>query len=223
MSAWLVWLGCSGAGGPCAPGGGANCSPSTTTADTGAPTAAPTDVTETDAPPAHSAEPRHSAPEVHTGGPPFTGPVLVTSASVACVADVAEVRVETQAWSGGGFFYQIESGVQPPWAEEHDLVSFEFDPRGAWDHLKVDLQTGVSLGAVERSVSTLFTCADHYDRAGIMTFAVAATDLYGEVADCLAWGDDPAGVIAGTVLSPYNYAYGPTFDASLCAAGIVPR
>jgi hypothetical protein len=56
-----------------------------------------------------------------------------------------------------------------------------------------------------------------------MSYAAAAIDLNGDVADCLAWGVDPQGIIDGSTLSPYNYETGPTFDPSICVAGSPAR
>lgn len=152
----------------------------------------------------------------------YSGPVTVQEANVTCAADVATIDVMTEGWTGGGYVYTIETANAQPWADEHDLTSYEFDPCGAYDKLKVELTAGEELANLARNESTLFTCDNHYN-AGVLTYAAAVLDLQGAVADCMAWGDDPDAVINGTVLSPYNYETGPTFDPSDCVAGAPAR
>ncbi len=218
MSTWLALFACGGEE-PCEEGFGraadGNCYPLTGDDDDDT---ALTDSPETDTLPVEHSGPSHSA---DSGGGTFTGPVLVMSASVTCASGVAEVSAETQGWTSGGLFYQIETGNQAPWAEEHDLESVAYGPKGSWDLLGVELLAGVGLGDLERNASTLFRCDTHYNQRDIMTYAVAVFDVNETLADCLAWGEDPRAVIDGTVLSPYNYERGPGFDTSICVVAAV--
>jgi len=149
----------------------------------------------------------------------FSGPVTVQEASASCTGDVVTIDVLTEGWTSGGTVYQIQSTVDA-WADEHDLESYEYDPCGEYDRLARELATTTTLPTV-RNESTLFACASYSD--GTMTWAVAVTDLNGDMADCLAWGDDPQGVIDGTRLSTFNYEDGPTFDESMCVVGAPAR
>jgi len=154
----------------------------------------------------------------------FSGPVTVQTANVTCDASgVVTIDVETQGWTSGGYIYAVDTRNASPWADEHDLDSYEYDPCGTYDKLKVELQTGAALADWERNVSSVFTCDGHYED-GALSYAAAVLDLYGDVADCMAWGEDPQAIIDGTVVGYYNYDNGPaSFDPSICVIGAAAR
>jgi len=113
----------------------------------------------------------------------FPGPTTVQSASVTCNGEVVTIDVETAGWTGDGYVYMLETANNMPWAEEHDLTSYDFDPCGAWDKLDVELTGGAD--PWERNVGSLFTCAAHFE-GPVMTYAAAVLDVSGAFADCMA-------------------------------------
>jgi hypothetical protein len=146
----------------------------------------------------------------------YTGPVVVEMGSATCAADTVTFDVQTAGWTSGGMVYSIQTSAQA-WADEHDVESYEFEECGAWDHLGATVPTVLDAADAVRNEGTLFACAIWGD--GTMTHAAAVNDFDGNFADCLAWGNDPQGVIDGTRLSIYNYETGPTFDESQCVVG----
>ena len=132
----------------------------------------------------------------------YTGPVLVEMMAVGCtVGDVVRFEVQTVGWTSGGRFFSQETGVAGTaavqWSEEHDVASYEFDNLGAWDHLDRELVTGQGPKTWSVNQSTVFTCADHFEATGVMSYATVVYDLDGNMADCLAFGHDPQGMIDG--------------------------
>lgn len=163
-----------------------------------------------------------------TGCPPadvFTGPTLITSYSVACDAnDALAILVETQGWTGGGQIFMQETANSPAWAETHSLSSYEFDICQEWDHLALGIEgtetltTGVAVADQTPNASTVFGCGTHIE-AGVMSYAVEVTDLGGAVAHCVAWGDDPDGMIADTASAPDGRVNEPGFSLAGCDVG----
>ncbi|MCB9687205.1 MAG: hypothetical protein H6735_19350 [Alphaproteobacteria bacterium] len=146
-----------------------------------------------------------------TGCPTFyAGPTAITDASVTCLGPVVTLAAETTGWAGDARVYEIEQNT-PSWSDEHPLGSVEREPCGAWETLDVNLTTGAAVATWASGTSTVFTCATHYD-ANQLTFAVAVWDTDLNLADCVVWGADPAGVRTGAHLGVND----PTFDTSGC-------
>jgi len=86
------------------------------------------------------------------------------------------------------------------WNDYHTLDASGFTDDGGYTELSATIATGAGLSDWASGVSTLFTCEDHYeyDNPAVMTYIARAYDLNGALADCVAWGEDPEGFIAGT-------------------------
>ena len=148
----------------------------------------------------------------------YSGPVTITSGSASCTAGTATIEVETTGWTGDGRIYQTDNADNPPWEDEHDLTSYEFDACGAWDHLKTTLTTDAGLDW-EENVSTLFSCDGHYNGGDVMSYAAMVNDLTGTPADCLAWGHDPNQIIDNSATVGGGTEDGPSWDTSICVVG----
>lgn len=155
----------------------------------------------------------HSATECPTF---YDGPVLVQTASVQCDAsDNVTIDIMTDGWTSDGWVYQADNANTPYWSDNHQLASYEFDACGAYDKLDVTLTTGAAVADWTPNVSTVFTCASHYE-SPVMSFAAGVWDFDGAFADCLAWGADPQGIID----DPTGGAgEDPAFDVSGCVIG----
>jgi len=154
----------------------------------------------------------------------FAGPTTVQYASVACDAN-NNVRfyVETEGLTSDGVAFAQETANDPTgqWSDSITLESYEWDECGYWDHLEHELATGSDLAGYQQNVNTVFTCAAHFDPGNaVMTYAVGVYDLDGNLADCLAWGDDVAGMIANTAGTRINE---PDWDLSSCEEGVPAR
>ena len=144
----------------------------------------------------------------------YSGPVTITTASASCASNTATIEVETEGWTADGRIYQTDNADNPPYHDEHDLTSYEFDQCGAWDHLRTTLATDTAYADLEENVNTLFSCANHYNSPGaVMSYAAMVYDLSGNEADCLAWGVDPNAVVAD------SSGDGPSWDESICVVG----
>jgi hypothetical protein len=139
------------------------------------------------------------------GGEFYDGPLVLMFTSVSCgEGDRVRLYAETAGWTDGGSALLVEtsSGDAAPRSEAHELVSVSFDPRGRWD----ELERILAPGAWEPGESTAFACPEARDLER-MTFAFAVVDLDGRFADCLAFGHDPEGLVAGayeTVRVPFD-------------------
>ena len=136
----------------------------------------------------------------------------IVSYSVDCVGSTVTFGATTVGLTSAAVVFSEETGTtHVHYSDEHDLVSIEADPHGAFDVLEQQLQTGVSFGDEQRNQSTVFPC-DFYG-SGIMSYAIAVWDLGGTLADCVAFGDAPAALING---SPFGRVNEPAFDVSGC-------
>lgn len=152
----------------------------------------------------------------------YDGPVTVQEVSVGCDAnDVVRFYARTEGWTGDGWvFSQETANPTPNWSDTHDMASYQFDACGYEDELERSLETGAAPATWEMNVSSVFTCAGHYDAAnGVMSYAVGVMDIDGNLADCLAWGQDPDGMIDGSI-SRVNE---PGFSLANCVVGVSAR
>lgn len=155
----------------------------------------------------------------------YNGPISIDIASADCDGDQLTYYVKTIGWTDGGYVFSQETGnTDDPyaqWADEHDLVSFNFGACEDFDELRrtVSDVTTLSdpLGQVQRNESTLFNCDSnvHIGNGRVMTYAFAVVDVTGAFADCIVYGDDPEGLKN----DDFDRASDPTFDAGQCTLG----
>lgn len=149
----------------------------------------------------------------------YTGPVAIDTYSVDCGGNDVTFNVETTGWTDGGFVFTQETGNESSagqWSDEHTLPSVEFDSCGAWDRLERTISTGAGINDWQENVSTLFTCEDHFGDPNVISHAFAVVDIDGAFADCVAYGDDPQGMID----NDYDRANDPSgFNLSSCNVG----
>ena len=150
---------------------------------------------------------------------PYTGPTTITTAAVSCDGTNVTFTAETQGVTLGGIIFSQETGTGgAQWSDNHDLASVSFDAVcNTFDNLSA---TVAASGVDERNVSSLFTCADHYDVADKMTYAVSVNDATGNNVSCYAFGHDVQGMKDGT----YNdVGQGSDFDLANCVEGAAAR
>lgn len=157
----------------------------------------------------------------------YSGPTVIESWSVECAPNAhLRVLVQTTGWVqdwGDSAFFAIDSGGGASWSENHPLNSNgNRGPCGAEDELALDLLTnaGTSAGfpTYEPMVSSYYTCEDHYDAVGMMSYAIQVADITGAMADCVAFGADPGGLVEGEYVSMYGSA--PQMDWSSCRVAV---
>jgi len=83
------------------------------------------------------------------------------------------------------------------WNDHHTLDPSGVPTGGRHTLLSATVETAVSPVDWADAVSTIFVCAYHFEEPDVMTYAVRAYDVWGNLADCVAFGEDPAGFIAG--------------------------
>jgi hypothetical protein len=159
----------------------------------------------------------------------YEGPISIVEYSVTCENDAVVYFVETEGWTGGGRVFSQETSNDDAWADEHVLYSYEFDVCQAWDRLSTSDQEEIgSIATVTDSAdvvpneTTLFTCENHITDPAVMSYAAEVYDIDGAVVDCVAWGDDPQGLIDGTAGNGVR-ANDPSFDVSNCRIGNAAR
>jgi hypothetical protein len=100
------------------------------------------------------------------------------------------IAVDFEGGDQSGELFLAETAVTPPlWAENHPLALVDTDDCGGT--VEASLQTGAEVGDWVPGTSTLFGCADHVE-GGTLTYVAKLGD-----AGCVAWGDDPEGLVAG--------------------------
>ena len=148
----------------------------------------------------------------------YDGRIRIQEATVTCVTD-QQVRffVDVRGWTSGAIVFSQETGTAgTQWADEHDLDTFRFGACQDFDHLERELATGLNENAWVPNLSTAFSCEQEDDDSwvhhgdpdvdGVMSYVVRAYAPDGSLADCLAFGHDPEGLLAGT----YTRATEPT-------------
>lgn len=154
-----------------------------------------------------------------------TGTQRITSYDVSCDAAgaVATYLVLTSETPAGGLLYQQETsspdvvdGVPVQRSDEHDLRTVD-----AGDGLGLTLVTGAADPV--RDESTAFSCAPGQDLAlgnAALSYAFVVYDASGAVADCLAGGHDPQGLVDGTYAAAATRP--PSLDLSTCRVVVAP-
>ncbi len=87
------------------------------------------------------------------------------------------------------------------WNEYHTVPRVDFDMGVSSLSLRgVEIQASVV--DWQDGVATVFTCTPHIDDPAVMSYIARAYDSAGMLLDCVAWGEDPAGMVAGAY---FNY------------------
>lgn len=216
LGGWVLAL-CGCIGEP--PGGAVDLSPATASSDTAVDTAP---VEDTDHETAADTAPTVDPTTADTATEPTTSSPLPVSLGVFVVdcptPDTVRFYAETVGLASAGVVFQQETAnAEPQWSDEHDLVSIDADPAGAWTHLELQIADGSTLGNPfadwERNVSTAFTCAAHITGPGhVMSWVFAVYDTSGAVAGCVAFGNDGQGVLDAA----YVRIDEPSFDVGSC-------
>jgi hypothetical protein len=148
----------------------------------------------------------------------YVGPTIVAVGDVMCEADRAMLSAELFGWTDHAVLFFQETGAAegPQWSEEHPLETSTRDACGFDERRKQELTPlGVSPEAWVAGVSSVFPCATHLSNPDMMTVAIYAEDVDDGAGDCLAFGHDPAGLVAGAY-DEARVGVGPSFDLSLC-------
>ncbi|MEZ4235645.1 MAG: hypothetical protein R3F59_05685 [Myxococcota bacterium] len=155
----------------------------------------------------------------------YNGPVEITEAQVYCIENDTKVRFEahTNGWTDGGYVFEEDTantstGAYDNWSDQHDLTAYDWDACGYYDNVQQELITGRGINDWQENVSTVFQCGYHYGSV-VMTYAFAVNDENGNLANCLAFGDNVTALKNGTISRPND----PTFDISICQAGVVTQ
>lgn len=154
----------------------------------------------------------------------YEGPVVIDEVRVVCTAeDRLRFFVSTIGWtSDATVFSQATGTAGKQLADEHDVATFKHGACRDWDRLEQKLTTGVKVSAWEPNVSSPLSCSPGDDAShanpAVMTYVVRAYDLDGNLADCMALGHDPEGLLDGT----HTGTYTPTHpeELKLCAKGL---
>lgn len=155
----------------------------------------------------------------------YTGPIVIGSASVTCTDTTVRFQAETVGLTSGGMvFSQETANDEPQWADNHSLLTYEFDPCGFVDKLERYLDDGSTLedplNEYQTDISTVFTCANHYNQPNMMTYAFGVNDMSGNLTDCYAFGNDVQGMKAQS----YDLAgEDPDFNLIYCTVGVEGR
>jgi hypothetical protein len=124
-------------------------------------------------------------------------------AAITCGDNTFELVTYTVNWGYDAELYMGDTKFSPPWEEAgHMMVETDVsaDPNG-YSEFSITLDLVDTIGAVTPGESTLFGCDDLVAGAEnfSVTFALAVRDDAGEIADCVVFGHDAAGLIAGSV------------------------
>jgi len=127
------------------------------------------------------------------------GGVVCSGATVSFAFDFLGEAAE-------GMLDAADSSNNNNWNDYHTLAASGFTDDGGYTELAADgVAVGVAVGDWADGTGTVFTCTDHYDDAAVMTYIARAYDLNAALADCVAWGQDTTGMIAGDYFN-YNPA-----------------
>lgn len=154
----------------------------------------------------------------------YDGPPVIQEVRVECLStNTVRFYARTEGWTDDGYVFSQETGNQTPnYSDEHDLTAYDWDACGFEDNLERELSTSADYNAAQRNQSTVFSCEPdvHFDGAGVMTYAFAVNDQQGQVADCLAFGEDVNGMKNSPASDRVNE---PSFDLGICSAGQTTR
>jgi hypothetical protein len=130
--------------------------------------------------------------------------------AINCADDNLLLQLRTQRWGYDAEVYLGDTRFDPPWQEAGHLMT-ETDTSGSdydvmtgvagYSVFELDLDNVDTIGEVMPGETTLFGC-DDLDPAETnfsITYAAVVYDSGGAVADCIVFGHDADGLIAGTV------------------------
>lgn len=134
-----------------------------------------------------------------------TGPVILDefddatlAGGVICSGSTVDFEFDFLGESSGGLLDAADSANASNWNDWHSLLASGVATDGSYTLLSATgITTGVAPADWADGVSTVFTCDDHYNDPAVMTYIARAYDINGAFVDCVAWGDDPAGMLAG--------------------------
>jgi hypothetical protein len=96
-----------------------------------------------------------------------------------------------------GMIDAADSANDNNWNDYHTLDASGITADGGYTLLSKTIDVGVGINDWADGVGTIFTCEAHYNDPAVMSYITRAYDLDAMLADCVAWGEDPAGMIAG--------------------------
>jgi len=155
----------------------------------------------------------------------FVGQTLVQSFEVTCVDTAATIDAFLTGLSAPGspVIFMQETGssyVGGQWSEEHSLDTTSFDECGFEEQLGQVIESlGVGTGGWADGSASVFTCDNHINEPGWMTYAVYVEDIDDGTGDCLALGADPSGLIAGAY-DAERVGVEPSFALGACLVGV---
>mgnify|MGYP000589398861 CR=1 FL=1 len=133
------------------------------------------------------------------------------AAGIQCSGSTVDFAFDFLGEASGGVLDVADSGnpaYPVNWNDFHTLVASGITSGGAYTLLSANgIATGASPSTWYVGTSTLFTCDEYFNQPDIMSYVVRAYDINGGLADCVAWGHDPTGMIAGDYFvynSPIN-------------------
>ena len=126
---------------------------------------------------------------------------------IDCSGDSVAISFDFLGEASIGVLDAADSANASNWNDTHTLDASGFTADGGFTNLAATLTTGAGTADWADGVSTVFTCDDHFNDV-VMSYIARAYDLNGGLADCAAWGDDAAGMIAGDYFN-----YNETVDA----------
>ena len=188
-----------------------------------------TDTPDDDGGPHDTAEPPPLPDTTDTGeGCPdghYLGPTIVAAGDVVCEPDRALLSADLFGWADHAVVFLQETGAlpgDPQWSEEHPLDDSTRDACGFQERRKELIsELGVFSDAWVPGVSSVFPCESHLSNTAMMTVAVYVEDVDDGAGDCLAFGHDPAGLVAGAY-DEVRLGMAPSFDLGLCVFAETP-
>jgi hypothetical protein len=149
----------------------------------------------------------------------YEGPTLVDVGSLVCTDSRARLSADLLGWTDQAVVFLQETNAGEgavQWSEEHPLTTSERDACGFDEIRSQEISSvGVPPGAYVPGEATVFPCAGWLDDPGMMTVAVYVEDVDDGAPDCLAFGHDPAGLVAGDY-DDERIGAPPSFDLSAC-------
>ena len=136
----------------------------------------------------------------------------ITVVDNECTIDSFRYSAEVTGWTGHAILnlWEVVPGGTGGRNEEHTLLSYEFDPTCAWDHLERGLTQGAAELFYVSDENTQFLCdpddVGRPDDRDALTYALRVYDTNLQWADCVIWGAnveqvllDPGGIGLGDV------------------------
>ena len=117
---------------------------------------------------------------------------------VICSGTTVDFEFDFLGESSGGVLDAADSANASNWNDYHTLLASGVATDGSYTLLSATgITTGAAVADWADGTSTVFTCDLHYNDPAVMSYIARAYDINGAFLDCVAWGDDPAGMIAG--------------------------